>query len=264
MIGNLLDNIIKAKTDILRSRMKQTSLDAIRAMASMQSRPLPFLTTVGLHTTLIGQVRYELPKTGDLSTRYDPVSTAKSYIAAGVDAVSIFTDAVIEYNGVIDMTLVNEALKTQQIPLITQDYILHEYHILEMRAAGASVILLTAGILSSDKLRQLTSTVHRNRMTAVVDVYDHDQLQDALTWSPQVIGIGGQNPFYFHLDLERAQYLRPHIPNGQRVMITRVLHTLDEVKHAAKLRPDAVILSNQLVLGGAIDEIRAIFQHAPH
>lgn len=263
-LGKLVDDIIQAKAALLEERMARTSLNALRAMASMQSRPLPFLTTVGYETTIIGQIRYELPTTGDLSTRYDPVSVAANYANAGADAVAIFTDSVIEYNGITDFTLASEALKPRNIPLISQDYILHEYSILEMRAAGASVVQLHCGTLPPDKLRQLMATIHRNRMTAVIDVYNAEQLALTLDWSPQVIGIGGNGPFSFGLNLDRAAALREHIPNAQRVMITRPLHTWDDVAAAAQLRPHAVILTNMLMLGSPLNEVRAQFQHATH
>ena len=170
--------------------------NVLRAMAQMQVRPLPFLTSVDAPDapiSIVGQVRYERPQTGDLTTVYDPVQIAQGFVSAGVNAVSLFTDDVIEHDGLVDLTLINDAMQYSQTPVISQNYILHEYHILEARTAGASVVVLTAGLVPMDRLRQFTSAVHRNRMTAVVEIFNEAQLEQVLQWTPQVIGLSRAN-----------------------------------------------------------------------
>lgn len=255
-----LTEVVQAKQELLQARMKRMNLDALRAMASMQQRPHPFLTTVEMPTALVGQIRYQMPTTGDLSTRYDPVLLAKSYLQAGADAIAVFTDSVLEYDGTSDLTLISAALRSTPAPLIAQDYVLHEYHIVEMRAAGASVVMLNSSILPTDKLRQLTSAAHRNLMTAVVEVFDLEQLETALTWSPQVIGLSSPNPLSFNVDLLHVATLRKHIPPDQRVMITRPLHTFDEVQHAGQIGVDAVIVTDRLMLSDMTESLKAVLK----
>ncbi len=244
-----VNQLLAKKQALLKQRMAHTSIDGLRAMASMQSRPIPFLTTVGAPTAIVGQVRYQLPRTGDLSTRYDPVMIAKTYVEGGADAIAMFTDAVPEYDGTVDMTLVNEAMRFQNVPVINQDYMIHEYNLVAARAAGASVVVLTSGLLPSEKLRLLTSVVHRNRMTAIVDVFDATQLKHALAWSPQVIGLSGTDPTGYSVDLDHVAQLRPLIPVHQSVMITQALHQIDELRRVAEIGVDAVTVSDRLLLG---------------
>lgn len=252
-----VNTFLTQKKAILKARMGDTNIAALRAMASMQARPIPFLTTVGAATAVVGQLRYELPRTGDLSTRYDPVTIARNYVEVGVDAVSMFTDSVPAYDATVDMTLVNEAMRPEAVPVIYQDYALHEYDVVAARAAGASVVVLTSGLVSAERLRLLTSAVHRNRMTAVVDVFDHAQLAAALGWSPQVIGLSATHPLGTTVDLDHVAQLRDAIPPGQRVMITHPLHALADLRAAAALGVDAVTVNNLLLLGGAIADVRA-------
>lgn len=240
-----MDAIVEAKQAQLDKRIERMSLKALRAVASMQSRPFPFLTQVDDHAALIGQIRYQMPLTGDLSTRYDPVMQAKQFVDIGVDAVSIFTDTVIERDGTNDMTLVSDAVRQTNTPVISQDYVLHEYHVVEARAAGASGVVLTSGLVSANRLRTLTSVVHRNRMTAVVAVYNTQQLHTALTWSPQVIGLGGRSPLDSYPDWDLIRRLRCHVPPGQRVMLCVPLQSLDDVHTAASLDFDAIMIGKR-------------------
>lgn len=243
-----MNDRIEAKRKALYQRMKRTPLDAIRAMASMQSRPLPFLTAVENSVELIGQIRYDLPTSEDPNTTYDPVRLANRYVNVGdVNAVSLFTDDAIPHDGTIDMMLVNDTLKHQGIPLISQDYVLHEYHILEARAAGASVVVLTSGLVATPELRLLTSAVHRNRMTAVVSVFSEEQLAAALSFSPQVIGLSSYDPIQSTTDIVAVRTLRQKIPFGQNVIIDRPLTNLRDISEISDLQFDAITVDKTIL-----------------
>ena len=54
-----LEMIIASKRQALQQRKAKTPIDAVRALASMQRRPQPILSTVGAHVTLIGQVKHD-------------------------------------------------------------------------------------------------------------------------------------------------------------------------------------------------------------
>ncbi|NDJ61758.1 MAG: hypothetical protein GYB67_11575, partial [Chloroflexi bacterium] len=92
-------DIIAAKRQALAVRKAKTPIEAIRALASMQKRPPPVLSTVTNEgeITLIGHLRYR-PPTDTLAAPYDPVSRALRFIRQGADAVALFTDFTI-YQG---------------------------------------------------------------------------------------------------------------------------------------------------------------------
>lgn len=262
-MGWLADALIEAKQEQLEQRQARTSLLALRAVARMQDRPVPFLTHVGGWTAIIGQVQYRIPLTGDLSTRYDPARLARKYVAGGANAVSVFTDTVIHRDGMTDLTIVHDMLKRSNTPVISQDYVLDEYHVVEARAAGASVVVLTSGIVSSEALRNLTSVVHRNRMTAVVTVFNEQQLNAALTWSPQVIGVAGRTPTDYQVDCDFVEYIMKKIPPGQRVMICSPLGAPQDINRMAMLGVHAITVSQELLMNeSSHDELVERLQRA--
>jgi indole-3-glycerol phosphate synthase len=242
-----VNTIIEAKHKNLQAQMARTSLDALRAVASMQRRPLPFLTHVGARTAIVGPIRYNIPMTGDLSTGYDPAMQAREYVYAGADAVAVFTDTVIERDGMADLAIVSDVLKYTETPVISQDYVLTEYHVVAARAAGASAVMLHTGIVSLTQLRSLMSQVHRNRMTAIVAVHNRDQLDAVRDLSPQVIGLGGASPLDTRVDCTLAHQLAAHVPTGTRVMLTNPLSTLEEIRSMADLHPAAVMIAHDLL-----------------
>jgi indole-3-glycerol phosphate synthase len=236
-----LETIIAAKRQALQQRKAKTPIDAVRALASMQRRPQPVLNTIGEQVTLIGQVRHTVSRTGSLLETYDPVSMALRYVRGQVGAISLFTDSAVYPRGLDDLTLMTRAVN---VPAISQDYVLDEYHLVETRAAGASAVVLSSDVLDKHALRTLVSAAARNRMTSIVQVQNEEQLQYAQSLSPQVIGLGSGDEC--NLDLNTLHHLRAMIAPGVRVMIMCCLESLHDVELGLKVGVDAVMVSTQL------------------
>lgn len=241
-----LDVILAAKRQSLKERKAKTPIEAVRALASMQKRPQPVLSTIADSGTvmLIGQVKYGLPQPGIPEDDYDPVAAAVRYGHAGVDAVALLTDEVLYQRGLDDLVMVSRATL---LPVISQDYILDEYQVVEARAAGASALVLHAAVLDPPTLRNLVSATHRNRMTAIVQVTNQEELDSALALSPYVIGIRSRDADTQSLDIDNARRLREQIPSHMRVMFTDGLRSLQEVAAVAELGLHAVIVREVVI-----------------
>jgi indole-3-glycerol phosphate synthase len=244
--------VLLAKRQALAARKSKTPIEAIRALASMQKRSQPILGTVtnDAQMLLIGQVCHQTS-----SGVYDPVASALRMIRAGFDALALFTDDAVYEGGLNDLTLVSRAVNA---PVISQDYVVDEYQVVEARAAGASGLTLYANLLDTTAQRLLVSATQRNRMTAIVQVSNEDELRAALAISPQVIALDSDNP----LNIEALRELRAQIPLHIRTYVAHPLSTLEEVQTVASLKPDAVLIHG--ALGEQTDivtTLRQILQH---
>jgi indole-3-glycerol phosphate synthase len=230
------ETVLIAKRQALAARKAKTPIEAIRALASMQKRPHPVLGTVtnGAQTVLIGQVCHQ-PSSG----AYDPVSSALRMLRAGFDALALFTDETVYEGGLNDLTLVSRAVNA---PVISQDYVVDEYQVVEARAAGASGLTIYASILDGAAQRLLVSATQRNRMTAIVQVGNEGELTSALAISPQVIALHTGD----HLNVDVIKRLREQIPLHIRTFISHPLSTMEEVQAMSNLRADAVLISGAL------------------
>lgn len=242
-----LDVIIATKRYALKERRDKTPIEAVRALARMQNRPSPILSTVPGEdepVIIIGQIKHTLSQQGQIV--YDPVGTALRYIHRGVDAISLFTDEIIYENGLDDLMLVSGAA---HVPVVSQDYVLDEYEVIEARAAGASALVLSAAVLDRATLRNLISDTQRNRMTAIVQVHNEAQLDYALSLSPHVIGLSSDDPLTpeIELDLEATRRMRAMIPGYIRVMVMEKLRTMAQVDEVASLGVDAVVVDETLL-----------------
>jgi indole-3-glycerol phosphate synthase len=249
-----LATLLAAKRQQLAERKARTPLVAVTALAQMQRKPMSILNTVsdGSYVTLIGQVTH--------SETYDPVAATMRYVREGVDAVSLFTDVSAYSRGLDDLLLVSKGVN---VPVIAQDYILDDYHVVEMRAAGASALVLSALILDRPALRKVVTVTQRWGMTAMIQVGSEDHLEVAQELSPHVIGIGSHANPNAADDLAVLQRLRSRIPYNTRCMIMTCLQTLDEVQAAVNLGVDAVIVNEKLMITRATgSQLRALLKRS--
>lgn len=246
MINNIvseLDEIIATKRYLLEQRKAKTPIEAIRALASMQTRPAPFLNTVNPPdmVEVIGQICYLPPPSDNMEFNYDPVATAVNYAHAGVNAISIFTDDVPHSNGSDDLMYVAQAVKGFELPVLSQDYILDEYQVVEARAAGAAGLALDARVVSLATLQNLVSLTQRNRMTALVYAETQAQLEFAVSLSPQAIAVSKPD------DPETLALYRSLIPSHIRMVIMGGLRTIDDVMEVVAAGVNAILLSPQMM-----------------
>jgi len=240
-----LELIAAARKHYVKERKSQTPIEALRALASMQKRPLPVLTSVASKQSpimLIAQIRVDNGDTAGIET------LAKNLADAGADALALFTDHGLEPHGLNDLVALTRAVN---IPIISQDVFIDEYQIVETRAAGASGLVLRASTMDKELLRTLVSSTQRNRMTAIVEVNNFDEVAYAQSLSPYVIAISRMDAWTGASSNIPASELRAAISGDTRVILAESLGTLEDVQAAADLQVHAVIVQPELLLSSA-------------
>ncbi len=238
-----LDMIAAARRHYVSERKAQTPIEAVRALASMQKRPLPVLTAIPTDEqtpiTLVAQVRVAAGDGHELE------SLAQRLAAAGADALALFTDHDLEPHGLDDLVMLT---RTVNLPVISQDVFVDEYQIVEARAAGASALVLRASTMDNNLLRTLVSTTQRNRMTAIVEVNNLEEVTYAQSLSPYVIAISRMDAWTGESSLIPTADLRAAISGNTRVILAESLATFEDVQAAVDLQVDAVIVEPNLLL----------------
>ncbi len=243
-----LDVIVAAKKQYVLERKAQTPIEAVRALASMQKRPLPILNTIPesdqVPILLIGQIK-RLAEVGNL---IDLPKTARRLAQAGADALALFTDDSLYQGGLDDLVMLG---REAHVPVISQDYVVDEYQVVEARAAGASALWLRSSILDHAQLRTLVSATQRNRMTAIVEVFSRAELEYAASLSPYVIALNRSDPRTQTNGPDSIQALRALIPSSSRVILSDSLTSMEAVQEAVQLDVHAVIVEEHLLVDPA-------------
>jgi indole-3-glycerol phosphate synthase / phosphoribosylanthranilate isomerase len=233
--------IIAAKKQLLATRQKKTPNAAVVALAEMQARPKPILSTVtdGAYITVIGQIT--------IGETYDPVGTALRYIRAGVDAVALFTDQRIYSNGIDDLLLLARGIPNR--PVICRDYIFNEYNVGEVRSTGASSVVIYSSILERPQIRNLISITQRWKMSSILQVSNEEEMEYVRMVSPHTVAIGVFDDPYFDpkRDLPLLERLCPLVPFSSRIKAMGCLQTLDDVAAVLEFGVNAITVSQELI-----------------
>ena len=88
----------------------------------------------------------------------------------------------------------------------------HEYQLLEARAAGADAVLLIVAALNDADLRRLADGAQALGLAALVEVHDLQECDRALNAGASLIGVNNRNLRTLQVDLEASHVIAARIP----------------------------------------------------
>ena len=185
---------------------------AHRAADAARSVPRGFraaLTGPGL--AVIAEIKRRSPSKGDLAPDLDPALTAKAYAAGGAAALSVLTDVEFFGGSEADLAAARAAV---DIPVLRKDFTVSELDVCDARVMGADAVLLIVAALSDAELAKLCALTRDLGMDALVEVYDDDELDRALTAGADLIGVNQRDLKTFDVDQERAARFAARMPAG--------------------------------------------------
>jgi indole-3-glycerol phosphate synthase len=137
------------------------------------------------------------------------VAIATAYELAGAAAISVLTEPGFFDGSLGHLAAVREAVR---IPLLRKDFIVHEYQLLEARAAGADAVLLIVAALTDDELAGLLKGAADLGVASLVEVHDVDECRRALACGARVIGVNNRNLRTLQVDLNASHEVAALLP----------------------------------------------------
>lgn len=160
---------------------------------------------------IIAECKRRSPSRGVLRSAYDPVAIAAGYERAGAAAISVLTEPGFFDGSQEHLVAVRAAVK---VPLLRKDFIVHDYQLLEARAAGADAILLIVAALTDADLRDLSAAARSLGLAALVEVHDLEECDRALAAGASIIGVNNRNLRTLEVDLAASRTIAARIPKG--------------------------------------------------
>ncbi len=172
-----------------------------------------FAARLSRHDTvnIIAECKRRSPSRGVLRSAYDPVAIAAAYERAGAAAISVLTEPGFFDGSLLQLVAVRDAVT---IPVLRKDFMVHEYQLLEARAAGADAILLIVSALSDADLRRLLDDARSLGLAALVEVHDLEECERALGAGASLIGVNNRNLRTLDVDLDASRVIAARIPKG--------------------------------------------------
>ena len=159
---------------------------------------------------IIAEHKRRSPSKAVINNNLNVQDVASGYESAGVCGMSVLTDGKY-FGGALDDLLTARA--SCNLPLLRKEFIIDEYQILEAKAYGADVILLIAGILSRNEIKQFSQFAKSLNLDVLLEVHDEQELHKALMPSLDMLGVNNRNLKTFNVSLETSKQLSQLIPN---------------------------------------------------
>lgn len=213
VVSNILEEIIEHKRGEISQARERVSADQLTAQLADAPPVRDFVESLRTHgpVGMIAEVKKASPSAGIIREDFHPVEIAQIYENSGAACLSVLTDEHY-FQGHLDY--LKAVRKVVSIPVLRKDFIIDRYQILEARAAGADCVLLIAECLDDDRLQDLYAYAQELGMSALVEIYEPDNLERVLKLNPPMLGINNRNLKTFVTSLDHSIELSPRLPAG--------------------------------------------------
>ncbi|MGA2330935.1 MAG: indole-3-glycerol phosphate synthase TrpC [Syntrophales bacterium] len=241
----ILEKIIDAKKDeVARLRRIRPLQELKHAIADLPS-PRNFSEAIsGRQCAIIAEVKRRSPSKGTLREDFDPAWIALIYEESGAAAVSVVTDKEF-FDG--DESYVTDIRKRIGLPLLRKDFIIDPHQIYESRCLQADAILLIAGILEREQLREYSGLAQSLGLSVLCEVHTGRELDKALASDAVLIGINNRDLTTFSVDLMTSIDLARSIPADRIIVSESGIRSRDDIETLTKAGIHAFLIGETLM-----------------
>jgi indole-3-glycerol phosphate synthase len=245
-VTDILEKIVTRKREEIaeaKSRCAKSELESRLAQAPPVRDFVAALRQAD-DMALIAEVKKASPSAGIIRADFDPVAIAKTYAEQGASCLSVLTDEHF-FQGHLDFLI--EVRQAVALPVLRKDFVLDPYQIVEARVAGADCVLLIAECLDDLTLSELYHTALELGMSALVELYEPENLKRVLKLKPPMIGINNRKLKTFVTDLDHTIKLREQIPGDCLVISESGIRTRENVLKLASAGVKGMLVGETLM-----------------
>lgn len=217
MTNKLKSIILQKEHEVgdLKKRLHKNSMisNILRGNIQKNSNKIFSKALRGSSLSIIGEIKRRSPSKGNFAPIADPSILAKTYIEAGVNAISILTDELFFSGKIEDLENVAQSHYSNTIPLLQKDFVIDEIQIAQGIAAGADAILCIVSVLG-ERTVEILNAAKRMGIEALVEVYTEKELNIALKSGAEMIAINNRNLTTFEVDPNHALRFIEKIPKN--------------------------------------------------
>lgn len=252
----ILDNIVEKKRERLKGEMQQITLEGWKQKLKGPGlhRPLDFgraLKREG-ELSIIAEIKKASPSAGLIKEDFDPVSIARDYMQAEVQAISVLTEKDFFLG---DDDYLVKVRQTVPIPVLRKDFVIDLWQVYQARCLGADAILLIVSLLEDELLNKMLIVANITGMQCLVEVHDERELERALEAGAKIIGINNRNLRTFEVDLTTTERLINKIPRDRVVVSESGVKTVDDMKYLKSVGADAVLIGELFMRASSVHPI---------
>jgi len=246
LTGTILDKIVQHKRQQLRYEMRDMPLSALKEQIADLPPPCDFTASLqGPVVAVIAEIKPASPSAGELAgPLFDPRIMAQEYCGGGAAAISVLTERNY-FHG--EPHFIHRAKARIPLPILRKDFIFDPYQIYQSAALEADALLLIASILEPPLLRDLYDLTVEQGMTALVEVHNEAEMEQAGEIGAALIGINNRDLSTLKVDLAVTERLAPQAPEDALLVSESGIGSRQDVQRLAAAGIDAVLVGTTLM-----------------
>ena len=260
----ILDEIAAYARERVANDQKKVTLAQMQAQATALPRgDFAFMNSLRQRQAqgelaFICECKQASPSKGQIVTEFPYVEIAKSYEAAGADAISVLTEPKW-FKG--QDAFLQEIAATVATPCLRKDFVVDAYQIYQAKTLGAAAVLLICSILDAAQIRDYLQLCAELGLSALVEVHDEREISMALQAGAEIIGVNNRNLKDFTVDPNNSQRLRSLVPNEIIFVAESGIKGPEDIKPLAHSGVNAVLIGETLMRasdkGALLAQLRA-------
>ena len=242
----ILDDIIAKKKIRVDKRKKEIPIKELEKQALQKVKveresnyKNPFktaLTKEGL--SIIAEFKKASPSKGVIVEDFNVKEILNYYNYLGVDVFSILTEEDFFLGS--DEYL-KEIRRISHTPILRKDFIIDYYQIYEAKILGADAILLIVSVLG-DTLGEFYHEAKRFNLEILVEVHNKEELDLALKYDCEIIGINNRNLKTFDVALDTTKELIKSIPKDKVIIAESGIMSIEDLKMIEEFGVDGALI----------------------
>jgi indole-3-glycerol phosphate synthase len=240
-----LEELVGATRQAVQRRKGERPLSELEREAGDQPEGRPFAEALSRPgTSLIAEHKRRSPSAGTIREGASCAEVVKAYERGGAAAVSVLTEEAHFGGSLADL---REARAAIHLPILRKDFTIDRYQLYEAKAVGADAVLLVVGAMEPEDLGALLTEAWGLDLDAIVEVSNEEELETALEWDVDVLGINNRNLEDFTVDIERTFDLLHDVPTGKVVVSESGIRTRQQIEELEGVGVDAVLIGELLM-----------------
>jgi indole-3-glycerol phosphate synthase len=244
-MSDILEQIVARKRESLDRAKQQLSYSELLATMPTNigaGRFIGPLQSDGVN--IIAEVKRRSPSKGLIREKFDPMAVVRNYTNNGAAAISILTEEDF-FDGSLDH--LRAAREITDRPLLRKDFIFDDYQICEAAHAGADAVLLIAALLDESQLDDFLQTAHSLGLDALVEVHDRDELEKAMRYDVQLLGVNNRNLRTFETTIETSFQLAAALPRSITLVSESGVRTREDIDRLRAAGFHAFLIGEELM-----------------
>lgn len=242
----LLDDILREKRRSLGGLVE--SLEQTPAFSDAPRPLAPHLRrNAGAPLGLCLEHKRRSPSAGPLDTTLDLASRVRAYADSGAKLVSVLTDTPFFGGTWGDLHDARVALDGGPTRVLAKEFVVDPVQLRAAKHFGADAVLLVVRLVEAPALGELLAYARELGLGALVEVTTEQELEIALSFRADVVGVNARDLDTLAMDPARARRVLEVIPSEVVKVHLSGLKLPDDVAAVAQTSADAALIGESVM-----------------